>query len=149
MKFWHEEQQNKIVRFKQFIKEMERDLADPQILHRTAVIWEVAQGLHDSMKHKGMVDFDDDEFSIYIYVAITPDEFQDMFDYVDETLDDLGYELDKENTNTGSGTNTRYRYENPETKDSIIFWVRSGVCKSVNTGRMVQETKVECNMIQA
>jgi hypothetical protein len=80
---------------------------------------------------------------------VSVEAFDDFFDVLEETLFWNDYELSPdESAAVGEALHYVFRPRNVPSGTPLKVIISSGVCKKVNTGRMVPETKTECNFLE-
>jgi hypothetical protein len=145
MKFWHEKKLAAIRRYERYIAENKQDIMDADKLIMSGITWEIADTLDNFSAI--IVDYDYNEVSLYFYKAVTATYFEDVFDYVENTLNAYGYNINVDYFSANTGSSATYEFLH-ETLPRIIIKINSGVCQVEKTGRYIPETKTNCNFIQ-
>jgi len=144
MKFWYERRLSAIKRYEKYIKEAKEDIENPTKLTMAGITWEIASDLE---KEDGFIlECSHDEVSLYIHKPVSPEHFEDVFDFIEDVFNDYNYFIDPD-FSSAYGSTTIYRFQH-ETMPVIDVRIQSGVCRTVNTGKMIPETKTECSFIQ-
>lgn len=147
MKFPHEQLQSSIESFERSIELLKEKLKDPEWQHRAGIIWEIDSyiNLHE-LRNSFWTTSNDEEIMVYFWKAVSVEGFQDFFDYIEELFEEHGFIMSLGETPNTYEKSKYYFVHEDGTK--IPLTIASGVCKQVNTGRMIPETKTDCGFLE-
>lgn len=147
MKFPHEYLQDSIASFERAIERTKERLRDPAWQRKAGVLWEIDRDINlHPLTNSFWTTPDDEDIRIYFHKSVSIEAFNDLFDSIEESFEEHGFKLSMEPAVTHS-TASKYYFVNDK-GDKVPLVIDSGVCKQVNTGRMVPETKTECSFLE-
>jgi hypothetical protein len=147
-KFPHEMVQSSIESFERAIETLKEQLLRPEWQRKANVIWEVDNDINLHYTNTAFwTTSDDDSIRVYFHKSVPVDAFNDFFDYLEDCLEEHGFSLSMEPTKA-YGNESKYWFTSMDDDFKIPVTIASGVCKQVNTGRMVPETKTDCGFLE-
>ena len=112
---------------------------------RASVLWDMAQSLPAASKYWNSAR----SLRVYLQGSFSIFAFDKLLDELDCIAEAAGYEFDCNLTRYSTWDNQYVLYYgNKEGKD-LTLYIASSSCKSVPTGKMIPETKTQCNMVTA
>ena len=153
MRFYFEKLQDTVRHHTSILKRAKRTLADHN-LTRSVPAYDVGVFLEDTYKesHQASVT-QTGEYSVVLAInPLTPEEFDELTAEIDSILSDYGYTLDEDYKQESwqIGHCFSHKHHSPwlENIPSILtVQLCSNTCKTINTGKLVPETKNICNLI--
>lgn len=147
--FWHERMDEIIRSYEKSIKRFKEEKENPEFQRMAAVSWDVLRDMecYPAKSYFWATLDDHDHIRFYFYKEIPIELFEDFFFELEEAFMHLGYELSCEPTHAYGG-DSKYNFVRSHTEPPIKVTISSGVCRQVNTGRMVPETKTECSFLE-
>jgi len=147
MKFPHEQLQSSIESFERSIELLKEKLKDPEWQRKAGIVWEIDRDINlHGLKNSFWTTPDDEELRVHFHSPVSIEAFNDFFDSIEESFEEYGFTLSIEPTKTYGNESKYYFVHEDGTK--IPLTIASGVCKQVNTGRMVPETKTDCGFLE-
>lgn len=138
LKFKHEELMDDINTHKNNIKTLE-ELLKQKKEHNT-MVWELGTLLESVYPYTIRIDFE--EVFIRCQDKITPDVYEELFDFIYDVYKEYGYTFDEDGS-----TNDRFRFT--QSGESAIFAsISITSCEYKPTGKMIAEMKSDCSVIQ-
>lgn len=147
-KFPHEQTQDSIESFECGIERMKEQLKDPEWQRKANLVWEIDRdvNLHGT-SYAFWTTSDDESVRVYFHKAVPVEAFNDFFDYLEDLFEEYDFYLSMDPT-VAYGNESKYYFTTPNDPMRIPVTIASGVCKQVNTGRMVPETKTDCGFLE-
>jgi len=137
MQFKHEELQQRIKGTEVLLGELKQELKN---CSDNPTLWELSNLLEESYGYT--VYLYEDSVAMYLGGALTPEEYESLFDEITEVFTDYDYTFDEANS-----TNIKFSYYK-EGVNNLYMDLRKRFCERIPTGKMISEYREDCSVIK-
>jgi len=147
MKSWTQKMSERVKRLYDEIGELKEDMEDHTKLAMSDIVWDVAEFLYNSPEFV-IITSEYNELTFFVSKKISAEYFDECLDVIENKFKRWGYfmDLDYHPHDTGY-VQIKYRFLH-DSLPAIKIGIGSTICKVVETGRMLPETKKDCDFIE-